>query len=210
MRHRTAIAAVILLSCAAATLPAQKTSLFKLGAPKAGERDIGIIFNTTDLLLNLESYQGGLGGKIGVKDWELRGLADFGLHVGVNPSSFNLGLGAVLEKHLTPGPISVYWGPSVGTAMNVITNKTDEDNWTQSIFMDLLAAGAVLGVEVFVFDFLSVFVEYQVEATLGLNVYRNSVAGSVSSSTEWAGDLGVALGNDAMFGIVFYFQRRAK
>ena len=206
MKAKRLIVLVLLILGCAAAFPAGKTSLFAVGKPAAGERDLGVIFNTNDILLDLESYQGGVGAKIGLGPYVLRPMADILLNTGVNP--FSLTLGAELEKHILPGPVSVYWGPSLQTGFTILTNKVDADNWTQNIAWELLSAGCVAGIELFILDSLSVFVEYSLALTLGLNTTRTSVAGSVSSNTEFTYKLDLGLGNQTMLGLVFYFKRK--
>jgi len=202
---RLIVLVLLVLGCATA-FPAGKTSLFAVGKPAAGERDLGVIFNTGDILLDLESYQGGVGAKIGLGPYVLRPMADILLNTDFNP--FSLTLGAVLEKHILPGPVSLYWGPSAEMGVTILNNRFDADNWTQTITWELLSAGCVAGIELFILESLSVFVEYSLALTLGLNTTRTSVAGSVSSNTEFSYKLDLGLGNQTMLGLVFYFKRK--
>ena len=208
MKAKRLIVLVLLVLGCATAFPAGKTSLFAVGKPAAGERDLGVIFNTNDILLDLESYQGGVGAKIGLGQYVLRPMADILLNTDFNP--FSLTLGAVLEKHILPGPVSVYWGPSLEMGVTILNNRFDADNWTQNIAWELLSAGCVAGFELFIFDFLSVFAEYNLALTLGLNTDRMSVAGVESSTTEFTYKLDLGLGNSAMFGIVVYLTRKKR
>jgi len=197
---------VLLVLSVTRMLPAQQRSIWRGITPTAGERDIGILFSTNDILFDLEGYQQGVGVKISMDKWMFRGMVDILLNTGINP--FSISLGGVLERHFLPAPLSVYWGPSLETGITISTDKTDADNWTQDIALPLLTVGCVLGIEVFVFEFLSVFLEYQAALALGLNIDRISTAGSVSSTTEFTYKFDVGLGNSGMFGIVFYLMRR--
>lgn len=208
MKAKRLIVLVLLVLGCATAFPAGKTSLFAVGKPAAGERDLGVIFNTNDILLDLESYQGGVGAKIGLGQYVLRPMADILLNTDFNP--FSLTLGAVLEKHILPGPVSLYWGPSLEMGVTILNNRFDADNWTQNIAWELLSAGCVAGFELFIFDFLSVFAEYNLALTLGLNTDRMSVAGVESSTTEFTYKLDLGLGNSAMFGIVVYLTRKKR
>lgn len=187
-------------------LLAQRGSIGHGKTPVAGKRDIGILFSTNDILFDIEGYQQGVGAKISINKWMLRGMVDILFNTGINP--FSLSLGAVLERHFLPGPLSVYCGPSLETGFTISTNKIDSNNWTQNIALPLLTVGGVFGFEIFIFDFLSVFLEYQAALALGLNIDRISTAGSVSSTTEFTYKFDVGLGNSGMIGIVFYLMRR--
>ena len=76
MKAKRLIVLVLLVLGCVAAFPAGKTSLFTIGKPAVGERDLGVIFNTNDILLDLESYQGGVGAKIGLGQYVLRPMAD--------------------------------------------------------------------------------------------------------------------------------------
>jgi len=208
MIKKSRVVFALLVLCSATLLPAEQRSIWKGITPAAGARDIGILFSTNDILFDIEGYQQGLGVKISLDKWVIRAAADILLSTGINPSAFSLSLGGVLERHFLPGPLSVYWGPSLETGVTISTNKFDEDNWTQDMALPLLTVGAVFGVEVYIFEFLSVFVEYQAALALGLNIDRISTAGSMSSDQQFTSTLQTDLGNSGMFGIVFYIVRR--
>ncbi|MBN2552806.1 MAG: hypothetical protein JXB06_08540 [Spirochaetales bacterium] len=193
------------LACAGA-FAAERTSIWKGIQPEPGPRDLGIIFNTSDLLLDLEGYNKvGIGAKIGDKDdWMMRGMADLLL----NNTTFSFDLGMVMEKHLWPGPASVYWGPSAAIGFSSLTfNKIDDDNWSKTNQLPL-SVGCVLGVEVFVFQFLSVFVEYEAALQLRPSVTKVSTDGTVTSSRDFTYQFDMDMGNNSMFGIVIYLMRR--
>ena len=75
--------------------------------------DIGFIFNTGNILLDLESYQAGLGAKVGWDKLYLRALFDLVANGGSH--SFLLNMGATVEYHLLPEPLSFYVGGSLVT-----------------------------------------------------------------------------------------------
>lgn len=180
----------IFLSINAASVVAQGDSLIPSVSPAKGPYDLGVIFNTNDLLLGLESYQAGLGAKIGWGNIFLRGLFNFTLNGSSN--SYGLDAGAAVEYHLIPGPISPYVGASIGggyMTQNKVTSVVT------------FSFAALAGVEVFVLDFLSVFAEYAVQADL-----TNTTDIQVSQSTfDYLID--TRMGNGAKLGIVIYFMR---
>jgi len=155
-----------------------------------GSYDLGLIFNTSDLLLGLESYQAGLGAKIGWGNLCLRGLFDFTING--SSKSFALNVGTAGEYHLIPGPISPYVGVSAGGGY-----------MTQSKVISVLSfsLGALAGVEVFILDFLSVFAEYALVADF------TNTKDLPSSQNTFDYLINTRMGNNAKLGIVIYFMR---
>ena len=199
------VLALLLLTCAGA-FSAERTSILPGIEPRSGPVDLGIIFNANDILFNIEEINGGVGAKIGLADWVLRGIAD--LRVYNDPISVvSIDLNAVLERHLWPGPVSVYWGPSAGLGLTTRKTTFTDDDWTRNSELPL-TLGCVLGVEFFIFEALSVFVEYQASLKLALDRTKVSSAGSISATTEFNYDFDIGMGNSTKFGIVFYILRK--
>ena len=193
---------LLVLSCAGA-FAAERTSIFPGIEPKPGPVDLGIIFNTDDILLNIDEIDGGVGAKVSLANWVLRGIVDLRAFNDV----VSVDLNAVLERHLWPGPVSVYWGPSAGLGLWVTKTTITDDDWTRYTEIPL-TLGCVFGVEFFIFESLSVFVEYQASLKLGLDRTKISSAGSVSTTTEWTYDFDIGMGNSTKFGIVFYLLKK--
>jgi hypothetical protein len=159
-------------------------------APAQGSFDFGLIFNTDNILLGMESYQAGIGAKASSGNLAFRGAFDFILNGAAQ--SFSLTTGIALEYHLNSEFISPYIGAFA-----------DAGYMKQG---DLIAAfpfslGLLAGVEVFVFDFLSVFVEYGFAADC---VLTTDLA-TTQSTFDYTIDTG--MGNDKKIGIVVYLQR---
>jgi hypothetical protein len=85
--------------------------------------------------------------------------------------------------------------------------KTDEENWSRFDSVPL-SLGCVLGIELFIFEALSIFVEYQAAFELAINRTRTSTAGSVSSTSELTYDFDIGMGNNTMIGIVIYILKK--
>ena len=191
-KRRAARVAFVMIFFAVLTTSAfaQGDSLIPSPSPAKGPYDLGVIFNTNDLLLGLESYQAGLGAKMGWGNFFLRGLFDFTLNG--SSKSFGLDVGAAVEYHLIPGPISPYIGASIGGGYMTQSKITSAVTFSFA---------ALAGVEVFVLDFLSVFAEYAVQADL-----TNTTDIQASQSTfDYLID--TRMGNGAKLGIVIYFMR---
>ncbi len=195
MRRPTEVAALPAALClffAVFVFPASPEggSLIPSVSPMAGPVDVGVIFNTDDLLLGLQSYQAGLGAKIGWGDLCLRGLLDFA--VNGSSQSFAVSIGAVGEYHLAPGPVSPYLGAFAGGGYMI-------QGGVESVIT--FSLGLIAGVEVFIFDFLSVFAEYAIEAdfadTIGLQNMQSAFDYLVTTR----------MGNKAMLGVVIYIMR---
>ena len=205
MKLKRIILAVILSFAAAATLSAGDKGLLEGKTPEAGKYDIGVIFNTTNILLDIESYQGGIGMKIGAEKYTYRFLLDLLINTDFSP--FSISAGAALEKHFISGPISPYWGGLIELGYTSLKDEIDADNWTQAITVPL-TLGGILGIELFVFEFLSLFVEYNLKLSLGFNINKSSFGGSVSTEKEISYNLDLGMGNNSMIGIVVYFTRK--
>ena len=200
---KTRVVLVVLLLTCAGTFAAERTSIFPGIKPKPGPLDLGIIFNTNDILLDIEEIDGGAGVKVNLANWVLRGIVDlrfFNDFVSVD-------LNTVLERHLWPGPVSVYWGPSAGLGFWAMRTELAAGDWTRNSNLPL-SLGCVFGVEFFIFESLSVFVEYQAALELVLHRTKVSTAGSVSSTTEFTYYFDIGMGNSAKFGIVFYLLKK--
>ena len=131
-----------------------------------------------------------MGVKIGWGSVCLRGLFD----ITVNGSAKAVGVdaGVTVEYYLLPGPVSPYIGASVGggymTQSNVSTVET-------------FSAGALAGVEIYIFDFLSVFAEYSIQADL------TNTTDIPSSTSTFDYLINTGMGNNAKLGVVIYFMR---
>lgn len=184
---------VALLGAMAANAQTKATSpVQKLDIPQ-GSCDFGLIFNTSSILLGLESYQGGLGLKVGRDRMSFRGL--FALVLNGASDAYSLNPGAAIQYYLITGSrIAPYIGGSAtGGYMR-------PDNVTSIV---LMSVGALAGVEVFLFDFLSVFAEYAITADFTLST------DIPTSQTTFDYLVDAGLGNDSKLGIVIYFVRAA-
>jgi hypothetical protein len=188
------LAFAIIIPFCMATIAAQAESeassgLLKL-SPAQGSHDLGLIFSTNNLLLAPEGYQGGIGAKIGWGTFALRAAVDLVLN-GSSQSTSVLA-GAAGEYHLAPGPVSPYVGGFLQAGYMQQSN-------TLSVVP--ITVGALAGVEVFVFDFLSLFAEY----SLSLTVTATTDLQSSQTTVDYLVQTGV--GNGSKLGIVIYFTR---
>ena len=156
-------------------------------SPAAGEPSIGIVFSASNILLDVESYEGGLGAKFAKGDLSLRGTFDF-LLSGAS-DTFSVNAGATGEYHLSPGRISPYVGAFAqlgymrqGGLMSAVP----------------VSLGAVAGVEVFIFDFLSIFAEYCLACDLTLTTDLQT------SQTTFDYVVDTRMGNSSKLGITVY------
>ena len=172
------------------SLWAEGDSLIPNASTTKGPIDIGAIFNTNNLLFGLESYQAGIGVKIGWRKLCLRGLFDFTING--SSQSYAVDIGTTVEYHFIPGPVSPYVGASV--SFGYMT----QSNVTSAITCSL---GAVAGIELFIFDFFSVFAEYEVAADL------IDTTDFQTSQSTFDYLINTRMGNSASLGVVIYFMR---
>ncbi len=159
---------------------------------RAPER-IGVVFNTSSILLELEEYQGAGIGLKGV--WEhFAGRALIGFRHSTSNETTLLDLGVALEYHPAPGAVSPYAGAEI--ALEYVRNAGVSPSQRS------VATGpaALFGVEVAPLDILSLFAEYR----LGLTV-SYAEAGD-DSTTNYA--FGTELGNQGAIGLIVYFLDR--
>ena len=172
------------------------------------KKNLGLIFNFDLDNFDFESYQGGVGAKyyIGQK-LAYRGL--FSYQYINNSHSTKLTLGNSLEYHFLDGRLSPYAGGALDLGYGKVKGEIDADNWTE-VAIRSMRVGPIIGVEMVVLDWLSLFVEYTVALEFSRTTTRTSIGGTV---TETSGDdfiVNTGLGNDAMIGVVLYFNRIGK
>jgi hypothetical protein len=162
----------------------------------------GVVFNTDDITLDLESYQGGVGIKWLRRTWGIRSVMD--LFYSSESKTFSSILGGTLEYHLATGLVSPYLGAYLSSGVTTQRTEIDDENWTEFLTIPT-SAGALFGAEVWVFDFLSAFVEYSLGLELVFDKTTESVGGDRSSESEWDYLIGTGLGNEGRIGLVVYF-----
>lgn len=170
--------------------------------------DFGLVLEMPDILMDVESYQGGIGAKFGLQKLALRAQLDMDLTPSAGAYSFAVGLG--LEKHfLSGGPFSPYWGGLVQVGVSSVKSTIDSQNWDQDIVVPLRLS-AILGVEMFILQYLSLFVEYEAALAPTLNVHKSSVGGTVSTGRQLDFNVETGLGNRSMIGVVLYLWRKTR
>ncbi len=76
-----------------------------------------------------------------------------------------------------------------------------------------LSAGPIFGVEVYVFNFLSLFAEYSMTVSYTTTITQQSVAGIATENTDSDFGTEIGIGNNSKIGIVLYFydiKRKSK
>ena len=163
----------------------------------------GLIFNINDILLDIESYQGGLGVKHFVNDkFAYRGSLDFSYADSSNTLILNLGNS--IEYHPIKGRVSPYLGGLLDVGLIRYKTETDADNWTLVTTIPI-SAGPIFGVEVYVLNFLSLFAEYSMTVSYTTTITQQSVAGTVTEDTDSDFGTEIGIGNNSKIGIVLYF-----
>jgi len=177
-------------------------------ALKKNDKKTGIIFNVTDILLDLESYQGG----VGIKRYSTDSLAyrvSFDFNYTDKSSSWLLVLGNTLEYHFIRGRVSPYFGGFLDIGYATYKDESDSNNWTKVSSIPL-SIGPIFGVEVNIFEFLALFAEYSVSFDYTTTKTTTSDAGSESVQKESGFSIGTGMGNESKIGVVIYFNRIEK
>lgn len=169
--------------------------------------DLGIILNTDSLLLDYESYQGGVGAKLNDGPFAYRLTSDLYFSTVSDSRVITLGLG--VEYHFSNTRLSPYAGGYVlGSSAKARDEATSQD-WTETRTFDL-GFGGILGAELYVTRFLSLFAEYDLGLTYSTVTIEESFGGrqSKAQTADWTLDLGV--GNESKIGIVIYLYQGRK
>ena len=165
----------------------------------------GFIFNTNNLLLDFESYMGGIGVKLLYPDYALRLMVGAEYQTST-VNKLNLSLGFAFEKPFFKTKISPYAGVSTIIDFTQELNIIDESNWTQTMTL-ASGVGGVLGVEVFLTDFLSFFAEYELLANVAwtrLSTSTDDIIGIPTDAVNY--NIVTDLGNSGMLGVVIYLK----
>lgn len=171
--------------------------------------ETAFLFSTSDISLDLEGYEGGLGLKWKYNNLALRTsahlLLDYSTDNDAGTSEQGWGLGTTFEWHFKDGRVSPYTG--FGLCYDHTNEKiqVDSANWTEDI-MDTLTFGPILGGEIKVLDNLSIFAEYQLGMIFEWPTYKTTTDNDTvteKADEGWLLDLG--LGNQGMLGLVVYF-----
>ncbi len=165
----------------------------------------GFIFNTNNLLMDIDSYQAGVGFKtLHDNNVAIRYLAD--VFYSSSPEAYSGTLGVTYEKHLKTGRVSPYWGGFVEAGYIGQKSETDSDNWIMNNTFPV-SVGAVLGVEFFIMEFLSIFAEYSLSFGGLITSTSTSVDGDVTDTDpEITYSVDSGIGNDSSIGIVIYLD----
>ena len=169
----------------------------------------GLIFNADSLLSNLGSYQSGIGVKYSTGDnTALRILLD--IFFSNSLSTYSGTLGITYENHIRPGKISPYWGGFIQGGYISQTTKLDSENWTKDDTIPV-SGGLILGVEVFVLEYLSFFAEYGATFDGTIQYKTTDVAGAETKwNPQFNNNFDTGIGNDAKLGITIYLGPMGK
>lgn len=164
----------------------------------------GLIFNTSNILLDLDGYQSGVGIKLKAEDYALRGLVR--LSYESSDDFFETELGATYEKPFFDEKVSPYWGIETKGGYSLDRDEYSSDNWTESSVITA-SLSLLFGVEVFIYDYLSLFAEYSLGGSLSRTTFTSMSSGDKSKSTNLNYFFGAGLGNSASIGITIYLRQ---
>ena len=172
-----------------------------IGLRKFHEFTPGLIFNTNNLLLDIDEYQSGVGIKLMSLNFSIRALLSLNYESGNNV--FNSRIGFALEKPFFTGRIAPYWGVSLTSGLTIDKDEYSGDDWrkTRTISADI---SAILGTEVYIFEFLSFFAEYKLGAGFSSVNTTQEISGNRTENSAINYNIGTELGNEASIGVVIY------
>jgi opacity protein-like surface antigen len=191
--------------------------------PSAGSK--GFLFSFSGLAnLGAGTYEGGFGAKLYLSDYmAVRGMVQFALLSTKTPASPGVGqadgstsdntfgAGGAIELHFTKSRISPYFGAGImfstrsteskapGTAIYQTTIKNANGETSISI-------GALLGIEYYVTNGVSLSAEYQLGFTSTSNKdVEVSTPGSPTVTTKQGSSSAIGIGNSGLLTLAIYF-----
>ena len=203
---KTLIVSSLIIACTG-LLYSQEKARSPLFSPSLPENyELGIIFSAPSILMDIERYEGGFGIKKSYKYWAVRWAADLIYASGSRLSS--LSIMRAQEQHLSEIgfeklDISPYYGwfASVGYIRQRFL--VDEENHINDMTFPI-TGGPIIGAELFLFEFLSIFAEYQLALEFDILLNRVTIAGT--SVNNWGLDvlIDTKMGNSSRLGVVLY------
>ncbi len=167
---------------------------------------LGFIFNAKNLLLDIESYQGGIGLKYRFDDVStLRTLIDF--YYSNSYDTFSTMGGITYENHfLNIDRFSPYWGLSANCGYISQSDFIDE-TYYEIISEVPFGAEALFGIEFFFNSFITIFAEYSLSANFIYSRTETVADGySTISDPEYQTIIDTGIGNNASIGITIYIN----
>lgn len=168
-------------------------------------KSFGIVFNIENILLDLESFNGGVGIKYVNNLNGFRGLAGF--YYTNHTLAYSLDLGISYQRYFWLKRVSPYYGFTISGGLLTQTDETDGENWTKNKTYTY-SFGPILGAEIFIFDFLSIFAEYSL-----IFEANGTKSGTRTDGTEnwedlqWSYLIETDIGNNSKIGITIYFSK---
>jgi hypothetical protein len=163
--------------------------------------DIGLLYSASNLLLDLQSYEGGVGILFQPPKQDIRLSADI-LYTS-NSDSFEAGFGLAFLYPLLESRVQPYWGGIFH--LDIVTTKTGTDtDWTRTTNIPAKLS-LLFGTEFFLLPHVSVFAEYQLGINVDTMITSSSSGGVVGDpSADLSFEIGSGLGNNGMLGITIY------
>lgn len=185
---------------------AQDRSANSGGDTAAAERDepnraVGLLFNSENVLLDLDDYQGGVGLKVVYPRFAIRGVLGFAYEHDSETSAIAGGI--TFEKPIVRALVTPYWGAMIRTDYSRERNETDADNWIESATTGVVL-GPIFGGELTITNNLGVFAEYQLVGRFSRTKIETSTNGATDTASNRDLQFGTELGNQGSIGIVVY------
>lgn len=168
------------------------------------ERTLGVLFSADSILLDVGPYEAGVGMAFFLPEDSWR--------VSLTSTLSNLSstiaaeLGVARISYTRSGRVAPYWVLSANAGVLTQVAETDADNWTRTTTING-SAGAGFGAEFFVFEFLSIFADYQLIAQVSRQGTRTALAGEITAGEPtWSYTVQTAMGNSSRLGVAIYLD----
>ncbi len=198
MRYRIVIAVFAALAAAVplAAVPAKGAG----GQPLR----LGALFCSSGFPFEAEPFNGGIGAQAVKGPWLARAGLFFQYEKALT-ESFDWGARLFGGRYLVGSKARLYAGLFAGYSRSSEKTSVDEDTWTKRI-LDELGAGPAIGAELFLFESLSVFLDYELAFQATFPSEQVSAGGTLTRTKEDPEYFfGTRQGNSACIGICIYF-----
>ena len=165
----------------------------------------GIVFNSKNLLMELDSFESGIGYKFfpnNVSSFII--IGDFYYSNSLDTLSFTAGLN-YLHYFNELSKINPFLSGYLDVGFISQSTISDDNNWIKNRDFPI-NGGIKIGSEYFILDYLSFFAEYRINLNFTTIISETNTAGTIVKTTNYSSEIDTGIGNNFNIGVVLYFD----